>query len=201
MLPDPSEFAFTRGPRTEPGVFRAEFDRLGRDDVPLWPDRAAYGGDWRVAPLFMPSHRPGIEEQFAQHQAKCPRSTACLRAIPGVTAAAFSWMEPGCHIYAHRDVKAIEVLRAHLPLEAPVGARMRVATDVHTWREGQCLLFDGYIDHETGNEAPMRRVVLLVDARLEGEEFERLQAWRRDHRVDIDPQLVLRHAYTRDTMG
>jgi len=201
MLLDPHDFAFTVALERHIDVFRAEFEAMSRADFMEWPDRAAYGGDWLVAPLFMSSHYPGIEDHFARNQAKCPRTMACLRAIPGVSAAAFSWMEPGCHIYSHRDVKALHVLRAHLPLEAPDGARMRIANDVHTWQEGRCLLFDGYIDHETGNGAPTRRVILLVDACLDDAESKRLQQWRADNGVVVDPKLVLVHPFTRETIA
>lgn len=78
---------------------------------------------------------------------------------------------------------------------------MRVGDDVHTWQTGRSLLFDGYLDHETGNTGRERRVVLLVDAGLTGAEFVRLQQWRRQHDVVIDPALVLRHAFTRETMA
>ena len=201
MLLDPAEFAFTRALVASHDEIRAELATLGRDDFLLWPDRGAYGGEWLVAPLFMSSHYPGIEHCFAVNQARCPRTTARLRAIPGVTAAVFSWMEPGCHVYAHRDVKAIEVLRAHLALEVPDGARMRVGAEIHTWHEGQCLLFDGFIDHEAGNAGSRRRIVLMVDACLDGTEFERLQAWRAASGLAIDPKLVLVHPFTRATMA
>jgi hypothetical protein len=201
MLLAPEDFAFTVALERGLATVREELAALTRADFLSWPDRAAYGGEWLVAPLFMSSHYPGIEAHFAVNQAKCPRTTAMLRTIRGVTAAAFSWQEPGCHIYAHRDVKAIHVLRAHLALEVHDGARMRVGAEVHTWRDGKCLLFDGYVDHETGNEGPQRRVILLVDAAVEGEELGRLQRWRAANRVDVDPKLVLVHPHTRQTMA
>lgn len=201
MLLAPEDFAFTVALERGLPVVREEFATLTRADFLPWPDRAAYGGDWLVAPLFMSSHYPGIEAHFAINQAKCPRTTAMLRAIPGVTAAAFSWMEPGCHIYAHRDVKAIQVLRAHLAIEVHDGARMRVGADVHTWRDGRCLLFDGYVDHESGNLGPQRRVILLVDACVDGGEYARLLAWRSANGVAVDPKLVLVHPHTRATMA
>jgi hypothetical protein len=201
MLLAPEDFAFTVSLERGLAVVRQELAALTRADFLPWPDRAAYGGDWLVAPLFMSSHYPGIEPHFAINQAKCPRTTAMLRAIPGVTAAAFSWMEPGCHIYAHRDVKAIDVLRAHLALEVHGGARMRVRDEVHTWQDGRCLLFDGYVEHETGNVGPARRVILLVDARVQGAEVDRLRSWRDANGVVVDPALVLVHPYTRETMA
>lgn len=201
MLLDPAAFAFTRGLEASHRAIRDEFGALRRDDFLEWPDRRAYGGTWLVAPLFMSSHYPGIESHFAVNQAKCPRTTAALRALPGVTAAVFSWQEPGCHIYAHRDVKALEVLRAHLALEVPDGAQMRVAHEVHTWQEGKCLLFDGFLDHETGNAGTRRRVILMVDACLADAELAHLQDWRERHGLAIDPRLVLVHPFTRATMA
>ncbi len=201
MLLNPADFAFTVALERSHAAIRKDLDTLTRDDFMVWPDRGAYGGQWLVAPLFMSSHYPGIEHHFAINQSKCPHTTALLRAIPGVTAAVFSWMEPGCHIYSHRDAKAIEVLRAHLPLEVPEGALMRVGSSMHTWQEGRCLLFDGFIDHETGNRGTVRRVVLMVDACVEGVEFERLQTWRTQNHIEIDPKLVLVHPHTRATMA
>ncbi|HEX6812258.1 MAG TPA: aspartyl/asparaginyl beta-hydroxylase domain-containing protein [Planctomycetota bacterium] len=201
MLLHPADYAFTS--KVERGfeiIFR-ELLALTSADFLEWPDRSAYGGNWLVAPLFMSSHYPGIESHFAENQRKCPRTTEWLRAIPGVTAAAFSWMEPGCHIYAHRDAKALQVLRAHLPLVVPPGALMRVGSSVYTWEVGRCILFDGYIDHETGNTGDTRRVILMVDACVTDVEFERLQAWRTANRLEIDPKLVLRNPYTRQTVA
>lgn len=78
---------------------------------------------------------------------------------------------------------------------------MRVGSEVYTWQQGRCLLFDGFIEHETGNTGKARRVIVLVDACLAGDEFPRLQAWRTANRLEIDPRLVLVHAYSRQTMG
>ncbi|MCA8948320.1 MAG: aspartyl/asparaginyl beta-hydroxylase domain-containing protein [Planctomycetes bacterium] len=197
MLLDPNDYGFTNRLGDGFEVFRSELAGLARGDFLVWPDRGAYGGEWLVLPLFMSSHYPGIEGCFAANQAKCPATTAFLRAIPGVTAAAFSWQEPGCHIYPHRDVKAIDVLRAHVALEVPPGPRMRVGPDVHGWQAGEVLLFEGYVEHETGNPAGRRRVVLLVDAQVAPAEFGRLQVWRDEHGIAVDPALVLADPFAR----
>ena len=90
MLLDPHEFTFTLELERGFPIFQREFAAMARTDFLCWPDRAAYGGEWLVAPLFMSSHIAGIEHCFAVNQARCPESTAFLRAIPGVTAAVFS---------------------------------------------------------------------------------------------------------------
>jgi len=201
VLLDPDAFRFTRELARGHATILAEFRALRREHFLAWPDRAAYGGTWLVAPLFMSSHYPGVDAHFAATQALCPRTTALLRAIPGVTAAVFSWQEPGCHIYAHRDVKALHVLRAHLPLEVPPEAAMRVGTQRCGWQDRQCLVFDGFVEHETGNPAATRRVLLMVDAGLDDAEFAVLQAWRARVGLVVDPKLVLVHPWTRATMA
>lgn len=201
MLLDPRAFAFTRALLGCHDAAIADLARLTREDFLLYPDRGAYGGEWLVAPLFMSSHYPGIESCFAANQAKCPRTMASLATVPGITAAVFSWMEPGCHVYAHRDAKAIHVLRAHLALEVHDGARMRVGTEIVTWRAGECLLFDGFLEHEAGNAGQRRRVILMVDARLEGEEFTALQQWRHANGLTIDPRIVLVDPFSRATLA
>ncbi len=185
MLLAPDQFAFAT--RLEAGfaLFQRELRQLVRADFEPWPDPGAFGGEWLTFPLFLASHPGELDRHFARNQAKCPQSTAFLRAIPGVSSAGFSWMESGCHIYSHVDAKPMNLLRAHLGLEVPEGALMRVGADRHTWSEGRALVFDGFVEHETANTAATRRVVLLVDAMLEGDEFECLQAWRREHGVDL----------------
>ena len=94
MLLDAQRYRFSAALQRGFATFRRELAQLSRADFLEWPDRAAYGGTWLVAPLFMSSHIDGIEDRFEATQARCPASTAALRDIPGVTAAAFSWMEP-----------------------------------------------------------------------------------------------------------
>ena len=183
MLLDPATFAFTKAVEAGYPTFRREFHALRRDDFELWPDTGAYHGEWFAFPLFLQSHPAEIDKRFARNQGLCPESNAILRSIPGVVSAGFSWMESGCHIYSHVDAKPENLLRAHLGLEVPSGALMRVGKDQHTWTEGRCLVFDGIVDHETANTAPTRRVVLLVDALLDHHEFGCLKAWRAEHGI------------------
>lgn len=186
MLLAPDQFAFARHLETGFSIFLRELKQLQRADFEPWPDPGAYGGEWLAFPLFLASHPGELDRHFARNQARCPESTAFLRTTPGVVSTGFSWMEPGCHIYPHVDAKPVNLLRAHVGLEIPEGALMRVGPDRHTWSTGRALVFDGYIEHETANTASVRRVVLLVDALLTGAEFEALQEWRRAHHVDVD---------------
>jgi aspartate beta-hydroxylase/beta-hydroxylase len=40
---------------------------------------------------------------------------------------------------------------------------MRVKDQLHTWREGESILFDDSWNHQVYNTSPERRVVLIVD--------------------------------------
>ncbi len=176
MLLDPQRFSFI--PPLEAGfeTIRAECAALGRDAYIEWPDRGAYQGTWLGFPLFFHTYPKGLDALFDPNQARCPATTRLLRSIPRVVSAGFSWMEPGCHILPHTDLKPANLLRTHLPLTVPDGALMRVGEDRHTWEEGRCIVFDGAIEHETGNLGNAPRIVLLVDAFLDDEEFDYLRS-------------------------
>ena len=56
-------------------------------------------------------------------------------------------------------------MRYHLALAVPTVAppSMRVKDQIHTWREGESILFDDSWNHEVYNRSPEPRVVLMVD--------------------------------------
>ncbi|MCB9869255.1 MAG: aspartyl/asparaginyl beta-hydroxylase domain-containing protein [Planctomycetes bacterium] len=175
MLLDPAEFSFVPPLEAAFEVFRTELERVGRTAFTAWPDRGAYVGNWLGLPLFMASHHPAVGPLFAPNQQRCPATMQVLRGIPSLVAAGFSWMEPGCHILPHVDVKPPDVLRTHLGLRIPDRAVLRVGAEHFTWQEGRCLVFDGTIEHETANLSDRPRVVLLIDARLNARELDYLR--------------------------
>lgn len=73
-------------------------------------------------------------------------------------------------------------MRAHLGLRVPKGALLRVGNDYHEWQEGKVMLFDGQIEHETGNLSAEARVVLLADFELVERERVILTSAREDAR-------------------
>jgi hypothetical protein len=157
-------------------VFRRELDALAPADFVAWPDRGAYQGTWRAFPLFFHTFPAGLDALFGPNQARCPESTRILRSIPRLVSAGFSWMEPGCHVLPHTDLKPADLLRTHLGLRIPDGALMRVGPDRHTWETGRCLIFDGAVEHETANLGAVPRVVLLADAFLDADELAYLRS-------------------------
>ncbi len=144
-------------------TFRREAAQLVRDDYLRWPDIAACQGKWLVYPLVLREIPDVLEVDLEAHRRRCPESTRLLETRQAVITAGFSRLEPGSHIHSHADLKGREHLRAHLGLEIPDGAAMRVGGDLHYWQEGGSFLFEGLVDHETVNFSDSPRVVLIVD--------------------------------------
>lgn len=171
MLLDKQRFPILMALEAEAATIRAEALALGYDDFQPWTDEGAYIGDWRLFPLFMTSYPTSFVADFAANQRRCPRTMEILGRLPRVFAAGFSWMQPGCHITPHVDQKPDTQLRAHLGLRVPDGARFRVADKVHTWSEGEALVFEGLIDHESINQSNEPRIVMLFDFVLSPDEL------------------------------
>lgn len=97
--------------------------------------------------------------------ALCPETAAVLdslEAVQGCDLMLFSANVPGTHIRPHCGPHNAR-LRCHLGLVVPEGCSMRVGSEVRTWEEGRCLVFDDSFEHEVWNRGEGTRVVLLVD--------------------------------------
>ncbi len=126
-------------------------------------DLSKYGGRfWRLYVLraYGADHRA--------NQAQCPKLARLLAAHPEVTSAAFSILEGGKHIPAHRGPFR-GILRYHLPLVIPPpmagrpSNRLRVDQASYPLEEGHGILWDDTYEHEAWNESPQPRAVLLLD--------------------------------------
>jgi aspartate beta-hydroxylase len=136
-----------------------EFHELMAEQAAL----SGYGGRyWRLYVLraYGADHRANL--------ARCPVLGRLLRAHPEVTSAAFSILEGGKHIPAHRGPFR-GILRYHLPLVIPPPVadrpsnRLRVAAADHFLAEGRGILWDDTYEHEAWNDSPAPRAVLLLD--------------------------------------
>ncbi|WP_083344294.1 aspartyl/asparaginyl beta-hydroxylase domain-containing protein [Terriglobus roseus] len=55
-------------------------------------------------------------------------------------------------------------LRLHLALRVPAGdCGMRVGNETLRWSEGECIVFDDFVEHEVWNRTDQERLVLLMD--------------------------------------
>jgi aspartate beta-hydroxylase len=72
-------------------------------------------------------------------------------------------MTPGTHIKPHRGTTNLRVL-CHLALRIPRGdCAIRVGGEARPWREGRCIVFDDYYEHEAWNFTAEDRIVLMLD--------------------------------------
>jgi aspartyl/asparaginyl beta-hydroxylase (cupin superfamily) len=126
------------------------------DEVSPDHKRIAPAGKWRS--FFL----RGYGCDIAENMARCPRTTALVRQIPGLNSAFFSILAPGAHIPPHRGVTK-GLVTCHLGLIVPHGnVRMRVDREIVPWAEGETLLFDDTYEHEVWNDTEETRVVLLI---------------------------------------
>lgn len=93
-----------------------------------------------------------------------PRTIAALKKVPNLFQASFSILDPGKSIPAHNG-PYYGYLRYHLGIEVPDDdpPQIRIRDHVHTWRDGESVLFDDSWNHEVINNCAERRVVLIVD--------------------------------------
>lgn len=139
-------------------------------------------------------HLKGQDTWTALHLYKDGKAQPCLNHFPQTQAALenvplvyfhgqpmevfFSILKPGVHIPPHFGL-ANTRLTSHLPLIIPKETcRIRVADQVHHWREGELFLFDDSFNHEAWNESEDTRVVLIFESwrpDLEAQEIKAIQ--------------------------
>ena len=78
------------------------------------------------------------------------------------TSIKFSAIQPGTHIRTHTG-PTNERLRLHLCLHHTGGAKIRVGTNWHTWKEGKVIMFDDSWEHEVIHTGQEIRIVLILD--------------------------------------
>lgn len=77
----------------------------------------------------------------------------------------FSILSPGYYIPVHRG-PTNGIIRVHLGLLVPRhrrNCRVRVDKQLLHWKEGKCIVFDDYYEHEVWNETDEHRVVQFFD--------------------------------------
>jgi aspartate beta-hydroxylase len=118
-------------------------------------------GDWDVAFFYERGRR---RDEVCE---ACPVTTRGIETMPAMRTAGgliyVSRMRPGTHIQPHRGPTNLR-LRCHLGITVPDGdCGLRVGDETRQWQEGQCLVFDDYLEHEAWNHTEQDRIVLIVD--------------------------------------
>ena len=115
------------------------------------------GGDWTE--LRLKSSGLG----FLKHTEFFPKTMRHIENCgQDFTSIKFSAIQPGTHIRTHTG-PTNERLRVHLTLIHNGGARIRVGTEWHTWKEGKAIIFDDSWEHEVIHTGDSIRAVLILD--------------------------------------
>jgi beta-hydroxylase len=174
---------------------RAELEVIlrERESIPFFdkisPDQAriSHSQKWRTFFLW------GLNEEVVGNTARCPKTAALLRKVPGLRSAWFSILGPRYRIKLHRGITR-GVLRAHLGLIVPrrwQHCRMVVDEQPVHWREGRCFVFDDSRPHRVSNGTDEERVILLFD-------FDRPMRWPSSLLNRLMILLIKRTAYYQD---
>ena len=137
-----------------------------------WHEKDIYEGDWDVYGLY------AFGKKLKKNCDRCPKTTALVKSVPGMTTAGFSALAPNTHIKPHVGYTD-EVLRCHLGLVVPdplpdhdrratcpltsETCGLRVGNDIYRWEPGKAFVFDDTIEHEAWCFGNRTRFVLLID--------------------------------------
>jgi ornithine lipid ester-linked acyl 2-hydroxylase len=125
-----------------------------------WPEKSLYGETgWNTFDLY------AFGQKQAANCALCPRTTALVESVPGMSMADFSRPDPGAHTKPHvgYDEYSRYILRLHLGLETNRDCGRRVANETRSWAEGKTLIFCDAVEHEAWNRGTSTRTVLVLD--------------------------------------
>ena len=89
----------------------------------------------------------------------CPKTSKLLKDLP-IELAMFSIMEEGKELYPHRGPSK-HILRLHLGLDIPMGAKITVDGKDYFWKEKELFLFDDTYIHSVKNTNRIRGVLFI----------------------------------------
>jgi aspartyl/asparaginyl beta-hydroxylase (cupin superfamily) len=151
-----------------PRLLEANFDEIRKEFFGL---RGGFGfqpegeniqrnGTWNVFFLYEQGRKNERNCRRVPVTTKLAESEGVLRSIQGLVY--FSVMAPGTRISPHRGPTNIRI-RCHLGLYVPPDCGMRVGSEMISWKEGKCTVFDDTFEHEVWNNSKEPRAVLVVD--------------------------------------
>lgn len=130
-------------------------------NVPEW-SKLSGSLDWSAIHVYKDARETRALAQFPETARAL--ATVDLARIDGTPMEVFfSRLRPGAHIPPHHGLTNTRVT-VHLPLVVPGDCAIRVADQIHVWREGRILAFDDSFEHEAWNRSGLERVVLIFEA-------------------------------------
>lgn len=137
-----------------------------RDDMPRYHEldplqkfiSAGSAERWNVFMFY------SVGKPFEENLKACPKIAEILGRVPNLFQAFVSILDPKKSIPAHEG-PYLGYLRYHLGIKIPQNnpPSIRVRDQIHTWEEGESILFDDSWEHEVTNNSDSDRAVLIVD--------------------------------------
>lgn len=169
---NPQEFPFLARFQEDTDLIRTELCALlSTHAFEPWPERPLYGDGWDTFGFYW------FGRKLRSNCLRCPRTTQLIESVPRLTTAGFSRLSPGTRIRPHVGYTN-RVLRCHVGIIVPAAScGIRVGYDIRSWQEGECLVFDDTVEHESWNFSDGDRIVLLLDFkhRLKGHKLDSLR--------------------------
>ncbi|HEY7763668.1 MAG TPA: aspartyl/asparaginyl beta-hydroxylase domain-containing protein [Aestuariivirgaceae bacterium] len=154
----PSEIAWTALLEEAYPQIKAEYDNMTRS-VELRPHpQSDDETSWRVKYFYL------LGEEQPEAQRLCPKTSAILKScLPSGPSnqVFFSVLGKQAHIDPHCGAVNTR-LTCHLGLTVTPDSALRVGSNVVSWQDGKCLVFDDSFEHEVWNKSDRERVVLLI---------------------------------------
>jgi beta-hydroxylase len=128
-------------------------------EVSPYQKRISTGDNWKTLVLNV------FGDRFEPNCRRCPQTARLLQQVPSLRNAGFSILAPHYRIPPHRG-PTNGIIRIHLALKIPGDSGncwIRVDDRVLHWKEGECIVFDDYYEHEVQNNTDEERVVLFFD--------------------------------------
>lgn len=158
---DPKEFPIVSALEGAYEQIKEEVMRLPDEDFHQESEKIARVGAWDVFFFYERGNKnignctrcPTITQIIEQHET--------LRTQAGLIY--LSRLRSGTHLAPHYGPTNLRV-RCHLGIQVPNGdCCLRVGDEVGVWKQGRCIVFDDYFEHEAWNRTNEDRIVLIVD--------------------------------------
>ena len=158
---EPDKFSVVKDLEDNFQAIKKEVESLSDKGFHRENEQIARHGNWDVYMLY---------EQGLKNEANCSNLPtissiverhSCIRKSGGLIY--LSRLGPQSAVAPHNGPVNYR-LRLHLGIRIPVGdCGMRVEDTVSTWKEGKCIVFDDFLEHEVWNRTDKERIVLLLD--------------------------------------
>jgi Aspartyl/Asparaginyl beta-hydroxylase/Domain of unknown function (DUF6817) len=158
---DPRMFPIVSALENAYEEIKEEVSHLSEENFHFESERISRKGSWEVS-FFYERGRKNNE-----NCSRCPIITSIIEQHETVRTQAgliyVSRLRAGTHVAPHRGPTNLRV-RCHLGIRVPQGdCGLRVAGEIGSWSEGQCIVFDDHYEHEAWNYTGEDRIVLIVD--------------------------------------